>query len=77
MASQLDALLKDVRILLLGRREAEEAASILVELMNKGKPIEMRDALIAGCMLRNAYRSIVTRNVDDFSRIKKLDVIKY
>ena len=75
--ARLDALLKDMRILFLGRNEAEEAASILVELMNKGKPVEMRDALIAGCMLRNAYRSILTRNVEDFSRIRKVDVIKY
>ena len=75
--ARLDALLKDLRILLLGRSEAEEAASVLVELMRKGRPIEMRDALIAGCMLRNAYRSIVTRNVEDFSRISGIDVVRY
>jgi len=75
--ARLDALLKDLRILLLGRGEAEEAASIMVELMKKGKTLEMRDALIAGCMLRNAYRSIVTRDVGDFTRISDLDVITY
>jgi predicted nucleic acid-binding protein len=75
--ARLDALLKDLRILLLGRSEAEEAASVLVEFMRKGRPIEMRDALIAGCMLRNAYRSIVTRNVEDFSRISGIDVVRY
>jgi tRNA(fMet)-specific endonuclease VapC len=74
---RLEALLKDLRILFFGSKEAEEAASVLVELMRKGKPIEMRDALIAGCMLRNAYRSIVTRNVDDFSRISRLEVVRY
>jgi len=75
--ARLDALLKDLRILFLGRNEAEEAASVMVELMRRGKPVEIRDALIAGCMLRNAYRSIVTRNVEDFSRISRIDVVKY
>ncbi len=75
--ARLDAFLKDMRILMLGKNEAEEAASIFVELMQKGKLIEMRDALIAGIMLRNAYRSIVTRNVEHFSRIRRVDVLKY
>jgi tRNA(fMet)-specific endonuclease VapC len=75
--ARLDALLKDLRILVLGRGEAEEAASIMVELMRKGKPVEIRDALIAGCMLRNAYRSIVTRNVEDFTRISSIDLVTY
>jgi predicted nucleic acid-binding protein len=75
--ARLEALLKDLRILPLGKGEAEEAASILVELTQKGRPIEMRDTLIAGCMLKNAYRSIVTRNVKDFSRIRKVEVITY
>jgi len=75
--ARLDALLKDLRILLLGRSEAEEAASVMVELIRKGKTIEIRDALIAGCMLRNAYRSIVTRNVEDFARISSIDVVTY
>jgi len=75
--ARLDALLRDLRILLLGRNEAEEAASVLVELMRKGKPIEMRDAMIAGCMLTNAYRSIVTRNVEGFSRINRINALRY
>jgi len=39
--------------------------------------LQMRDALIAGCMLRNGYTSIVTRKTEDFSRIAKLEVIPY
>ncbi len=73
----LEALLGELRILLLGKAEAETSASIMVDLMKSGKPIEMRDALIAGCMLRNSYRSIVTRNAEDFSRIMKLEIIPY
>lgn len=75
--ARVDALLKDLRILLLGKNEAEEAASVLVELLRKGRLVEMRDALIAGCMLRNAFRSIVTRNVKDFLRISRIDVVRY
>jgi predicted nucleic acid-binding protein len=74
---RLEALLTDLGILWLGRREAEEAASIMVTLGKKGQPIEMRDALIAGCMLTNAYSSIVTRNVTDFERITRIEVLSY
>ncbi len=73
----MEALLGDLRILLMGKAEAERSASIMVDLMRGGKPIEMRDALIAGCMLENSYRSIVTRNAEDFSRIPKIEVIPY
>ena len=73
----LEGLLADIRILNLGKREAEESASIMADLIRKGRMIEMRDALIAGCMLRNGYTSIVTRNSEDFSRIAKLEVIPY
>jgi len=73
----LEALLGDLRIILIGKTEAEMSASIMVDLMKSGKPIEMRDALIAGCMLKNACRSIVTRNTRDFSRIPKIQVIPY
>lgn len=71
----LEALLGDLRILLLGKAEAEMSASIMVDLMRSGKTIEMRDALIAGCMLKSSCRSIVTRNAQDFSRIPKIEVI--
>jgi predicted nucleic acid-binding protein len=73
----LEALLGDLRILLLGKAEAEASASIMVDLMKEGKPVEMRDALIAGSMLENNYNSIVTRDVDHFSRIPKLEVVSY
>jgi predicted nucleic acid-binding protein len=73
----LEALLEDLRILLIGKAEAEMSASIMVDLMKRGKPIEMRDALIAGCMLKNACRSIVTRNAEDFSRIPRIEIIPY
>ena len=73
----LEGLLADIQILSFGKEEAQEAASIIADLMRKGKMIEMRDALIAGCMLNNGCTSIVTRNVGDFSRIEKLEVIEY
>jgi len=76
-SARLEALLADLRILVLGKAEAEESASIIADLMGKGETIEMRDALIAGCMLRNAYPSIVTRNTRDFSRVAKIGIIGY
>lgn len=75
--TKLEALLADLRILGLGRGEAEEAASIMINLAKKGQPIEMRDALIAGCMLGNAYPSILTRNTGDFERITKIEALSY
>jgi predicted nucleic acid-binding protein len=76
-SASLEALLADLRILVLGKGEAEESASIMADLMGKGETIEMRDALIAGCMLRNACPSIVTRNTRDFSRVAKIETIDY
>jgi tRNA(fMet)-specific endonuclease VapC len=73
----LEGLLADIQILSFGKGEAQEAASIIADLMRKGKMIEMRDALIAGCMLKNGCITIITRNVGDFSRIEKLEVIEY
>jgi tRNA(fMet)-specific endonuclease VapC len=73
----LEGLLGDIQILTFGKEEAQESASIIANLMRKGKMIEMRDALIAGCMLNNGCTSIVTRNVGDFSRIEKMEVIEY
>ncbi len=75
--TKLEALLVDLRILALGKPEAKEAASILVDLAKKGKSIDIRDALIAGCMLRNAYPSVVTRDFEDFARIAGVEVISY
>jgi predicted nucleic acid-binding protein len=75
--TKLEALLADLRILGLGRGEAEEAASIMIKLAKKGQPIQMRDALIAGCMLGNAYPSILTRNTRDFERITKIETLSY
>lgn len=72
-----EALLKGLRILTLAKEEAEEGASILVDLMKRGKSIDMRDALMAGCMFRNGYRTSLTRDVEDFSRIPKIQVSVY
>jgi tRNA(fMet)-specific endonuclease VapC len=73
----LEGLLADIQILTFGKDAAQKAASIIANLMRKGKTIEMRDALIAGCMLKNGCTSIVTRNVSDFSRIEEMQVIEY
>jgi len=76
-STNLEALLADLRILGVGRRETEEAASIVVNHAKKGQPIEMRDALIAGCMLGNAHASILTRNTRGFERITKIEALSY
>jgi len=73
----LEGLLADIRILNLGKDEAQESASIMADLMRRGRMIEMRDALIAGCMIRNACTTILTRNARDFARITELEVIEY
>jgi len=54
-------------------KEAAAAAAIRVELEKKGTPIGPFDILIGGTAL--AHQSIlVTHNIKEFSRIKKLQV---
>lgn len=56
---------------------SKKAAEIFNELKKKGEIIEPFDCAIAGILLQNGVRKIITRNVKHFSRIKGIEVISY
>ena len=59
------------------RNASLAAAKILGQLKLKGKPVEIRDAMIAGIALSKGIKTIVTQNIKHFSRIPQLAVITY
>ncbi len=74
---RLEELIVKFQILSLGRGEVIEAARILGGLYRTGKPIDFRDGLIAGIAISNGINHILTRNIDHFKRIEKIEVISY
>lgn len=56
---------------------AWEAGEIGADLLDKGEKIDSGDCLIAGLMLRNNCKKIITKNVKHFSKIKGIEVISY
>ncbi len=61
----------------LGIKEAEMASKIYDTLESKGQIIDDNDILIAGIMLTNGIKKIITKNVRHFERIKGIEIIKY
>jgi predicted nucleic acid-binding protein len=53
------------------------ASSIHAELVKTGKEIEEKDCMIAGTALSNGCKTILTKNIEHFKRIKELKVISY
>ena len=69
--------ISSMQILQLGFKEAEKAAQIHDMLESKGKMIDDNDILIAGIMLVNDIKRILTRNVQHFKNIEEINVIGY
>ncbi|MHA1671711.1 MAG: type II toxin-antitoxin system VapC family toxin [Promethearchaeota archaeon] len=61
----------------LGYKEAEMAAEIYDNLESQGQRIDDNDILIAGIMLSNGIKKIITKNVNHFERIKGIEIIEY
>lgn len=72
-ANKLKKILQEWEILPLDNTAVLKAASFMVDLRKKGKPIEIRDALVGGICLANDL-AIVTGNVKHFKRIPRLEV---
>lgn len=70
---QLESLISTVNILPLAHNEVKSAASIRVDLENRGKPIGPYDVLIAGTALANKS-VLVTHNTSEFERIAGLQL---
>jgi tRNA(fMet)-specific endonuclease VapC len=71
--SQLENLVSVVNVLPFGIEEAKASAQIRAGLERLGTPIGPLDTLIAGTAL-SRRATLVTRNTDEFGRIKKLKV---
>lgn len=54
-----------------------EAARINASLILKGKTIEPNDCIIAGTMIANNVKKIITKNKKHFSQIKEIEVLSY
>ncbi|MFX1237436.1 MAG: type II toxin-antitoxin system VapC family toxin [Promethearchaeota archaeon] len=69
--------IRHMEIFSLGFKEVEKAASIYDALESKGQKIDDNDVLIAGIMLANGIKRIITRNKEHFKRIEGLEIITY
>jgi predicted nucleic acid-binding protein len=70
---QADDLLNSIKVLELTLESSRRSSEILSELLRRGEPIDLRDAIIAGITLVNGY-TLVTRNVEHFKRITGLSI---
>lgn len=69
--------ISSMEIFTLGFKEAEKAAEIYNTLESKGKLIDDNDILIAGIMLSNGIKKIITKNVKHFENIDAIEIIPY
>jgi len=70
---QLNDLISVVYVLPFGMKESKIAALIRVQLEKQGVPIDPLDILIGGTALAH-QATLVTHNIKEFGRIKKLQV---
>ncbi len=73
LIEQLNDLISVVSILPFGVKEARSAAQVRVQLEKQGIPIGPMDILIGGTALAH-QATLVTHNIEEFGRIKKLHV---
>lgn len=66
-----------MEIFSLGFKEAEKSAEIYDSLESTGVKIDDNDVLIAGIMITNGIKKIITKNVKHFERIEDITVISY
>lgn len=70
-------LFKNLYHLNLSQGACEKAASLNWELRKKGTPIGQFDCIIAGVLIVNGVKKILTRNVKHYANIKELKVVSY
>ena len=69
--------ISSMEIFALGYKEAERAAEIYDTLESQGQRIDDNDILIAGIMLTNGIKQLITKKVKHFERIEDIEIIKY
>lgn len=72
-----DEIVASVVILPLGLGESYRALSIQRTLYDRGEPIGDVDSLIAATAAESADPRLLTRNVDEFTRVEGIDVETY
>lgn len=71
-----DATVNRIEVVPLGVAESHTAVSIQHNLLDRGEQIGEVDVLIAGTAVERG-EDVLTRNVDEFVRVKGLDVVTY
>ena len=69
-------LLSNLELLEFDLRSCEEAGLIAAGLRSRGEPIGVRDSMIAG-IASKFEETVLTRNIEHFSRVKELNVEKW
>ncbi len=69
--------ISSMEIFPLGYKEAERAAQIYDILESKSQMIDDNDILIAGIMLSNGIKKIITKNIKHFEIIDGIELIPY
>ena len=72
-----DSLFEEFNVLELDKEASKKASRISWNLQKEGKTIEPFDCAIAGILVANGVKKILTRNVKHFENIKELEVIGY
>ena len=70
---EADNLLKSINLLDFTLESSRRSGEILSELLHRGTPIDLRDAIIAGITIVSEY-TLVTRNEKHFRRITGLSI---
>jgi tRNA(fMet)-specific endonuclease VapC len=70
-------MFENIRVLQFDDNASLRAAEISSNLMKKGITVADCDCMIAGIALSKGAKIIVTRNVNDFSKIKEIKVETY
>lgn len=73
---RFDGVVDDLDVAPLGVPEARRGESIQRELYDRGEPIGVVDALIAATAVERD-EDVLTRNVEEFERVEKIDVVTY
>lgn len=74
---EFDEILASVVVLPFGLGESYRALSIQRTLYDRGEPIGDVDSLIAATAAESADPRVLTRNVDEFTRVEGIDVVTY
>lgn len=67
----------NIFLLSLTKESSKKASEIFRGLQKKGADVGRFDSMIAGILLQNGIRKIITRNVKHFSKIKEIELITY